>query len=113
MEARRRRDPHLPGSHRRHPDRARYGLPYIGAGQRVRVETVRCERRIVARRIARAGRIVAPTTAECWLGSHWRGDPGLVHDRTTLFAVAVVALGLADVIAVRTRRRGSRPAHPG
>jgi hypothetical protein len=58
----------------------RNGLPYLGEGQRVRVDARFCRvpgsigTKIVARRISPAGPIVAPTTAEDVLGADWRGS---------------------------------------
>lgn len=94
--------------HTRFAGLARNGLPFVGWGQALRIDAVRCGHMIVATRVAPAGPIVAAATVEDVLGPHWRGGPGLVadlHDRTTLAAVAIVAAGMAVVIVVRRRRR--------
>jgi hypothetical protein len=82
-------------------------VPYIGRLQAVRIDALRCGHKIVALRVIPAGPIAPAATAEDVLGSHWRGDPGLVsdlHNRTVLEAVALTAFGMAAVIAVRRRR---------
>lgn len=93
--------------HTRFAGLARNGLPFVGWGQALRIDAVRCGHKIVATRAVPTGPIVAPATVEDVLGPHWRGGPGLVadlHDRTTLTAVAIVAAGTGVVIAVRRRR---------
>jgi hypothetical protein len=85
----------------------RNGVPYIGRLQAVRIDALRCGHMIVATRVVPAGPIALAATAEDVLGPHWRGGPGLVsdlHDRTLLMAVALTAVGMAAVIAVRRRR---------
>jgi Family of unknown function (DUF6281) len=94
----------------------RNGLPYIGVGQRVQVEAVRCGRKTVARRITRAGRIAAPTTAEDILGPNWRGGSGIATQARGwrgLVAAGVVGAAAAVWLIVRTRRRRSRPRTQG
>jgi len=83
----------------------RNGVPSIGSLQAVRMNAVRCGSEIVATRIVPAGPIAPPAAAEDVLGAHWRGDPGILHDRTTYIAAAIVAAAAAVVLLVRARRR--------
>jgi hypothetical protein len=94
----------------------RNGLPYIGERQLVRVDARFCKvpgssgTKIVARRIAPAGPIVPPSTAEDILGDDWRGSPGAVSSATGghTLAVAIVlllaALGIGTALTVHRRR---------
>ena len=101
----------------------RNGLPYIGEGQLVRVDARFCKvpgsigTKIVARRIAPAGPIVAPSTAEDILGGDWRGSPGVVSKATGghALAVAIVLLVVAVVVGtiLTAHRRRSLPPPTG
>jgi hypothetical protein len=97
--------------HTRMPGLARGGIAYIGTDQRVRVDGRFCQvpgaegPLVVARTIVPAGPVVPASTAEDVLGSHWRGEPSVLHDRTTYVAAAVVAVGVAAVLAVLAWRR--------
>jgi hypothetical protein len=97
---------------------ARNGQPYIGGGQRVRVDARFCKvpgsvgTKIVGRRIVPAGPIVAPPTADDVLGSGWDGGAGVVSRATGGHSwAAYVAIGLALVavgsVLVRHRSRRS------
>ena len=92
---------------------SRHGLPYIGKGQRVRIDAVRCGRELLARRIAAPGPIVPLTTAEDVLGAGWRGGPSLEtsvrrHGGVTA-GVAAAAVALAGGVLVLRRRPGAPP----
>lgn len=100
-------------AHTRIAGLARHGIPYIADGQRLRIHARFCRVRdstgpkVVARAIVAAGPIVRATTAEDVLGSHWRGEPGVLHDRTTYVAVAIVVVAMAVALAVLARRRSA------
>jgi hypothetical protein len=98
----------------------RNGLPYIGEGQRVRVDARFCKvpgsigTKIIARRIVPAGPIVPPATAEDILGEDWRGSPGVVSGRTgghslAVAIVVVLAAGGIGAALVAHRRRSLPP----
>jgi hypothetical protein len=109
--------------HTRFDGLSRNGFPYIGEGQRVRVDARFCKvpgstgTKIVARRITRAGPIVPPTTAEDILGDDWRGSPGVVSKATGGHALAVAIVLLVAAIGVGTaltaHRRRSLPPPAG
>jgi hypothetical protein len=86
---------------------SRRGLPYIGDGQRVRVDAVHCGRKIVARRIVANGRIVPATTAEDILGPDWRGGPSETstsrHGWWAAGAASVTAAVAGGVLVLRRR----------
>ena len=97
---------------------ARNGQPYIGRGQRVRVDARFCKvpgsigTKIVGRRIVPAGPIVAPPAADDILGPGWDGDAGIASPAAGGHSwAAYVAIGLALVAAgsilVRHRSRRS------
>jgi hypothetical protein len=99
----------------------RDGIPYVGTGQAVRIEGRLCRVPgsvgpvVIARRIAPAGPIVPPSTAEDILGGGWRGGGGAVQGfggvgwtATALVVLAGVALFLA-----RARRRRSPASGAG
>lgn len=99
--------------HTRFTGLARNGLPYIGDGQAVRIEAVRCGGKTVARRISAAGRIVPPTSAEDILGADWRGGPSIVtsagrHRWWAAGGAAVTAALAGSVLIVRRRPRAAR-----
>ena len=80
----------------------RDGIPYVGTGQAIRVEGRLCRvpgsvgPEVIARRIARAGPLVPPSTAEDILGDGWRGGgSGVGWAATTVVVLAGVALVLA------------------
>jgi hypothetical protein len=92
----------------------RDGFPYLGQGQLVRVDARFCKvpgsigTKIVARRIAAAGPIVPPSTAETVLGPDWRGRPGLISRATgghSRAAYAAVGLLVAVAALLGARRR--------
>jgi hypothetical protein len=89
----------------------RRGLPYIGEGQRVRIDAVHCGRELVARRIVANGPIVPEATAEDILGQDWRGQAGV--DATArsyawwAAAAAAVAVALTAGLLVLRRRPGA------
>ena len=94
---------------------SRHGVPYIGDGQRVRIDAVHCGRELLARRIVPAGRIVPETTAEDVLGQDWRGGPSIEtsarrHGWVTAGTAAVAAAIAGGALVVR-RRPGT--AHRG
>jgi hypothetical protein len=67
--------------------------------------------KIVARRIAPAGPIVAPSTAEDVLGADWRGRPDISSRATgghSWAAYAVIALALVAAGAILVRHRARR-----
>jgi hypothetical protein len=85
-----------------------HGLPYIGDGQRVRVDAVHCGRSLLARRIMANGRIVPATTAEDILGDDWRGGSGTGSSAPQNGwwaggAAALTAALLGGAIALRRR----------
>jgi hypothetical protein len=93
----------------------RDGTPYVGSGQVVRINGRLCRVAgsvgplVVARRIAAAGPIVPPSTAEDILGGGWRGgDGGVGRTATALVVLAGVAVFLA-----RARRRRSPASGAG
>jgi hypothetical protein len=102
---------------------ARNGLPYIGIGQLVRVDARFCKvpgstgPKIVARRIAAAGPIVRPPTAEDVLGADWRGRPDAVSRATRGHALAVAIVVLLAALGIGTalvnHRRRSLPPGTG
>jgi uncharacterized protein DUF6281 len=93
---------------------SRHGLPYIGEGQRLRLDAVHCGRELLARRIVPAGPIVPGTTAEDILGADWRGGPSIEtsarrHAWWTAGAVVVTAAVAGGVLIARrpgAARRG-------
>ena len=92
---------------------SRHGVPYIGEGQRVRIDAVHCGRELLARRIVPAGRIVPETTAEDILGADWRGGPSIEtsarrHGWVTA-GVAAVTAAVAGVVLIVRRRPGAPP----
>ena len=100
--------------HTRLPGLARAGIPYIGMGQRVRVDGRFCQvpgaegRLVIARTIVPAGPIVPPSTAEDVLGPHWRGESGLLHDRALLVGAGIVAAAAAMLaLGLRAGRRSA------
>jgi hypothetical protein len=94
----------------------RYGVPYIGQRQAVRIAAVRCGHMIVARSIVPGGPIAPVATAEDVLGTHWRGDGGLLHQlggtARAIGALTVVAILVLVVLGLRAGGRGS-PAGTG
>jgi hypothetical protein len=93
---------------------SRHGLPYIGKGQRVRIDAVRCGRELLARRIAAPGPIVPLTTAEDVLGAGWRGGPSLEtsvrrHGGWAAAAAVVIAAIASGVVIARRRPGDARP----
>jgi len=91
---------------------SRHGLAYIGDGQRVRIDAVRCGPELLARRIVPAGRIVPETTAEDILGADWRGGPSIEtstrrHGWRVAGAAAVTAAIVGGLLILR--RRPSAP----
>jgi hypothetical protein len=90
---------------------SRHGLPYIGDGQRVRIDAVHCGRKIVARHIVPAGRIAPETSAEDILGPDWRGGPSVESSAHRhgwwAFGTAAVTAALAGGVLVRRRRPGA------
>jgi hypothetical protein len=101
----------------------RNGLPYIGVNQLVRVDARFCKvpgsigTKIVARRIAAAGPIVPPSTAEDVLGAGWRGRPDAVSRATRGHALAVAIVVLLAALGIGTalvnHRRRSLPPGTG
>ncbi len=101
----------------------RHGLPSMGEGQLVRVDARFCKvpgsigTKIVARRIAAAGPIVPPSTAEDILGDDWRGKPDIVSKATGGHALAVAIVLLVAALgvgtALTTHRRRSLPPPTG
>ena len=92
---------------------ARGGLPYIGDGQRVRIDGLRCGWRVVARRIVARGPVVPATTAEDILGEDWRGGPSLVTSAGrnrwwVAGGLAVMAAVAGGLLALR-RHPGAPP----
>lgn len=93
----------------------RDGIAYIGTGQVVRITGRFCRvpgsfgPEVIARRIAAAGPIVPPSTAEDILGGGWRGGDGGVGWTATIL---VVLAGVA-VLLVRARRSGSPASGAG
>ncbi len=89
----------------------RQGLPYIGDGQRVRIDAVHCGREIVARHIVANGPTVPETTAEDILGADWRGgrkseNIARSHALWAAGAAAVIA-ALAGGVLILRRRTGA------
>jgi hypothetical protein len=113
----------FPDGHTRFDGLSRNGFPYIGEGQRVRVDARFCKvpgsvgTKIVARRIIPAGPIVAPSTAEDILGDDWRGRPGVVSKATGEHALAVAIVLLVAALGIGTaltaHRRRSLPPPTG
>jgi hypothetical protein len=113
----------FPDGHTRFDGLSRNGFPYVGEGQRVRIDARFCKvpgstgTKIVARRITRAGPIVPPTTAEDILGDDWRGSPGVVSKATGGHALAVAIVLLVAAIgvgaALTAHRRRSLPPPAG
>ena len=92
---------------------SRHDLPYIGEGQRVRIDAVRCGAELLARRIVPAGRIVPETTAEDVLGPDWRGGPSVEtsarrHGWVTAGIAAVTAAVAGGVLILRRRPGAAR-----
>jgi hypothetical protein len=88
----------------------RHGLPYIGEGQRVRIDAVHCGREIVARHIVANGPIVPETAAEDFLGADWRGgrtseNVARSHASWAAGAAAVIAALAGGVLLLRRRTR--------
>jgi hypothetical protein len=109
----------FPDGHTRFDGLTRNGFPYIGEGQRVRVDARFCKvpgsigNKIVARRIAAAGPIVPPSTAGDVLGDGWAGTPDAdavvaAHGYGWAGAVAVLALAACIGGLVVARRRSTR-----
>ena len=106
----------FPDGHTRFEGLTRNGSPYIGEGQRVRIDARFCKvpgsegTKIVARRIVPAGPIVAPSTAEDVLGADWRGRPGIASRATGGHALAaaivllLAAVGIGTALAAHRRR---------
>jgi hypothetical protein len=90
---------------------SRGGVPYIGDGQRVRIDALRCGWRVVARHIVAAGPIVAATTAENLFGQDWRGRPSIETSARrhgwVMAGVAAAAVALAGGVLVLRRRPGA------
>jgi hypothetical protein len=113
----------FPDGHTRFDRLSRSGFPYIGEGQRVQVDARFCKvpgsvgTKIVARRIAAAGPIVPPSTAEDILGDDWRGSQGVVSKTTGGHALAVAIVLLLAALGVGTaltaHRRRSLPPPTG
>jgi hypothetical protein len=113
----------FPDGHTRFDGLTRHGFPYIGEGQRVRVDARFCKvpgsegTKIVARRISPAGPIVAATTAEEVLGADWRGRQGIVSRTTRGHALAAAIVILLAVLGIGTalvrHRRRSLPSGTG
>ena len=113
----------FPDGHTRFDGLSRNGFPYIGEGQRVRVDARFCKvpgsigTKIVARRIAPAGPIAPASTAEDILGDDWRGRPDGVSTATGEHALAVAIVLLVAAIGVGTaltsHRRRSLPPPTG
>lgn len=90
---------------------SRGGVPYIGDGQRVRIDALRCGWRVVARHIVANGPIVPATSVEDILGQDWRGGPSIEtsarrHGWATA-GVAAVAAAIAGGVLVLRRRPGA------
>jgi hypothetical protein len=94
----------------------RYGVPYIGQGQAVRIAAVRCGHMIVATRIVPGGPIAPVATAEDVLGADWRGEDGVIHQlggaARIVGALTVLAVVGLVVLGLRAARRES-PADAG
>ena len=113
----------FPDGHTQFQGLTRNGFPYIGEGQRVRVDARFCKvpgsvgTKIVARHIVPAGPIVAPSTAEDILGADWRGRPNIVSRATGGHSLAVAIVILVAVMVVGTiltaHRRRSLPPPTG
>jgi len=89
----------------------RYGVPYIGRRQAVRIDAVRCGHMIIATRIVPGGPIAPAATAEDVLGADWRGTGGVIHQlggaaRIVGALTVLVILGLI-VLGLRAGRRES------
>jgi hypothetical protein len=89
----------------------RGGVPYIGDGQRVRIDALRCGWRVVARHIVANGPIVSATTAEDILGTDWRGGPRIEtsarRHRWWAAGAATVTAAFAGGALVLRRRTGA------
>jgi hypothetical protein len=83
----------------------RHGVVDIGYDQALVIHAFRCGHQIVATRIAPAGPIARPMTAEDALGADWRGGASFFRDRTTYAAAAIVAVGALVVLGLRAGRR--------
>jgi hypothetical protein len=113
----------FPDGHTRFDGLSRNGFPYIGEGQRVRVDARFCKvpgsegTKIVGRRITPAGPIVPPSTAEDVLGADWRGRPDAVSRATRGHALAVAIVVLLAALGIGTalvnHRRRSLPPGTG
>ncbi len=101
--------------HTRFAGLERNGLPYVGDGQAVRIEAVRCGAKIVARRISAAGPHVPETSAEDILGADWRGGPSIVTstERNHWWAAGGAAVTVALAGGVLVVRRRPRASHRG
>ena len=116
-------DPKVYPENTRFDGLSRNGFPYIGEGQRIRVDARFCKvpgsvgTKIVARRIVPAGPIVPPSTAEDILGDDWRGRPDIVSKATGGHALAVAIVLLVAALGVGTaltaHRRRSLPPGTG
>ena len=103
----------LMDQHTRIDGLSRGGVPYIGDGQRVRIEGLRCGWRVVARHIVANGPIAPATTAEDILGADWRGGPSIEtsarrHGWWVAGAAAVTA-AIAGGLLILRRRPGAAP----
>jgi hypothetical protein len=95
----------------------RYGVPYIGRRQAVRIDAVRCGHMIVATRIVPGGPITPVATAEDVLGPHWRGGGGIVHQlggvARIVGALTVLVVLVLVVLGLRAGRRDSPAPRAG
>jgi hypothetical protein len=77
----------------------------------VRIDAVHCGRKVVARRIVPAGRIVPETTAEEILGDGWRGGSSgetFAHRHAWSAAgLGAVAAALTGCVLMLRRRPGA------
>jgi hypothetical protein len=106
----------FPDGHTRFDGLSRFGFPYVGEGQLVRVDARFCKvpgsvgTKIVARRILPAGPIVPPSTAEDVLGADWRGRPDTVsratggHSLAVAIVVLLAACGVGAALVAHRRR---------
>lgn len=89
---------------------SRRGVPYIGDGQRVRIDALRCGWRVVARHIVANGPIVPGTTVEDVLGADWRGGPSIetsARRHGWWAAAAAVTAAVAAGVLIARRRPGA------
>ena len=94
----------------------RYGVPYIGRRQAVRIDAVRCGHMIVATRVVPGGPITPAATAEDVLGANWRGGGGVIRQlggtARIVGALTVLAVVVLIGLGLRAGRRES-PANAG